>query len=44
MTLILLALSLLCFILAALNVKSDIGLVPLGLAFWVFTLIYPLIG
>jgi hypothetical protein len=44
MTLILLCLSFLCFILAALNVKSDIGLVPMGLAFWVFTFIYPLIG
>jgi hypothetical protein len=44
MTLILLALAFLCFILAAFNVKSDIGLVPAGLALWVFTLIYPLIG
>jgi hypothetical protein len=44
MILILLALAFLCFVLAALNVKSDIGLVPLGLAMWVFSAIYPLIG
>jgi hypothetical protein len=44
MILILLALAFICFVLAALNVKSDVGLVPLGLAFWVFTLLYPFLG
>lgn len=36
---LLLVLAFICFCLAAANVQSRIGLVPLGLAFWVLTLL-----
>jgi hypothetical protein len=39
MTLILLVASFVCFLLAAIGVESKVGLVPLGLAFWVLTLL-----
>lgn len=40
LTLILLILALVCFVLAALQVPSPrVGLLPLGLAFWVLSLI-----
>ena len=39
--LLLLALALVCFVLAAAGVPSRVGLLPLGLAFWVLTLIIP---
>lgn len=43
LTLILLILALVCFILAAAGVSSRINLIALGLAFWVLTLIIPLV-
>jgi hypothetical protein len=39
MTLILLVAAFVCFVLDALGVNSRVGLVPLGLALWVLTLI-----
>jgi hypothetical protein len=40
---ILLVISFLCFVLAACGVNSRVGLLPLGLACWVLTLLLPLI-
>ena len=40
---ILLFAALVCFGLAAFGVQSRVGLVPLGLAFWVLTALLPLV-
>jgi hypothetical protein len=43
-TTILLVASFICFVLAALEVQSRVGLVSLGLACWVLTLLLPALG
>jgi hypothetical protein len=42
MTLILLVIAFACFLLAAANTQSKVGLVPLGLAAWVLVHLLPL--
>jgi hypothetical protein len=41
MTLILMVIAFVCFLLAAAGVNSKVGLVALGLACWVLTIILP---
>jgi hypothetical protein len=41
MTLILMVVALACFVLAAFGVSSRVGLVPLGLACWVLSIVLP---
>jgi hypothetical protein len=43
MTLILLVAAFICFVLAACGVNSKVGLVPLGLACWILTILLPLV-